>query len=188
MKKITQYPILILISLVLWKCQPILKAPAAAIMSTTLPTPEIDTTLKNLPNADYTLQVKDLDGKIVNMHNYRGKIIFLNFWATWCMPCVAELPSINKLYNRFKNNDNIAFLLISNESIEKVKSYHQKKGYKVPFYIIDQDGHVPNIYFSPSIPTTFIINKEGKIVKSTMGAEDWDDDDFIKTIEKLINN
>jgi thiol-disulfide isomerase/thioredoxin len=183
-KNLIQYSILIVIFLTLWKCQ-VLKEPAAAIMSKTLPTPEIDSSISNHPDASYNLQVKDLNGQIVNMEDYRGKVIFLNFWATWCMPCVAELPSIDKLYKEFKNK-NIAFLLISNEELEKVASYHEKKEYDVPFHIMDQDGNIPNIYFSPSIPTTFIINKEGKIVKSTRGAEDWDDEEFVQVLKEMI--
>lgn len=184
MKKIAQYVILITIFLALWKCQ-VLKEPAATIMSATLPIPKIDSTKTNLPLADYNLQVKDLNGKMMNMSDYKGKVIFLNFWATWCMPCVAELPGINKLHNQFKEDD-IAFLLISNEKIEKVKAYHQKKKYEVPFHIIDNDGRIPNIYFSPSIPTTFIINKKGEIVKTSVGAEDWDNDDFVQELRELL--
>ena len=187
MKTLLQYTIAILIPMSLWNCQPVLKAPAATIYSATLPTPEIDTTeiKEQLPDADFSLRVKTLDGKLVNMEDYRGKVIFLNFWATWCMPCVAELPSINKLYNQFKD-DNIIFLLVSNENSEKVKSYKTRKKYDIPFYIIDEDGSVPHQYYSRSIPTTFIINKEGKVVKASLGAEDWDDKEFVETLKKML--
>jgi thiol-disulfide isomerase/thioredoxin len=186
-KKYLFYTILIITTLSLWECQPILKAPAAAIMSTTLPNPEIDSTTEesSFPKADFNLQVKDLEGNLVKMTDYRGKVIFLNFWATWCMPCVAELPSINKLYLELKE-ENIAFLLVSNEKNDKVKNYHSKKGYQIPFHIIDDDGNIPNIYFSPSIPSTFIINKKGRIIRKSFGAEDWDDKEFIKEIRKLL--
>ena len=166
------------------QCQ-VLKEPAAKVMSTSLPTPTIDSTQQNLPLADYHLQVKDLNNSVINMENYKGKIIFLNFWATWCLPCVAELPSIDKLYRHFTEKD-IAFLLISNEDKIKVKKYHEKKGYTVPFHIIDKDGFIPPMYRSNSIPTTFIINKEGQIIKAISGAEDWDDEAFIKEIEKML--
>lgn len=170
----------------MYSCQPILKAPAAAIMSTTLPTPEIDSlNTDNYPIADYNLQVTDMNGNLVKMSNYKNKVIFLNFWATWCMPCVAELPSINKLYNQFKNED-IVFLLISDENIEKVKNYKDRKKYDVPFFIQDENSIIPKIYFSPGIPTTFIINKKGEIIKASSGAEDWDDKEFIDIVQKLV--
>lgn len=167
----------------LFKCQ-LFKEPAAKVMSTTLPTPEIKDEQQDLVDADFNLQVKNLAGETVNMLDYKGKVIFLNFWATWCMPCVAELPSINKLYEQFK--DDVAFLLISNESLEKVKSYHSKKGYDVPFHVSDESSTVPRLYYHESIPYTLIINKEGKIVKSSLGAEDWDDKEFIAEVEQLL--
>lgn len=185
-KKRLKYVAFGFIAILLSNCQPILKAPAAAIYSTTLPTPEIDTIKTiNYPLADFNLQVTDLEGNLVKMENYRGKVIFLNFWATWCMPCVAELPSIDKLYNQFKSED-IVFLLISNEKLEKVKDYKQRKGYEVPFFIEDSTSKIPQMYHSPGIPTTFIINKKGQIIKASAGAEDWDDKDFIETVTALV--
>lgn len=189
MKNLIQYSIISFLLLGLWNCQPILKAPVATVMSATLPNPEIESTKNEneSPLADFKLRVKDLEGNIINMADYKDKVIFLNFWATWCMPCVAELPSINKMYLSLKNKD-IAFLLISNEQPEKVKHYHERKKYDVPFHIIDKDGFIPQQYYSRSIPTTFIINKKGRIVKSTVGPEDWDDEKFIETINALIEN
>lgn len=184
MKKVFYYIVLLAIFLVLWKCQ-VFKEPAAAIMSTTLSTPEIEEKEdEKLPDADFNLVVKDLSGNTINMSDYKGKVIFLNFWATWCMPCVAELPSIEKLYKEFQND--VAFLLISNENPEKVKSYHIKKEYTVPFHINDAKSKIPQQYFHQGIPTTFIINKNGKIVKASSGAEDWDDDEFIKQLKEMI--
>ena len=154
-------------------------------MSASLPTPEIDSTQNDLPLADFNLQVKGLDGNAINMEDHRGKVIFLNFWATWCMPCVAELPSINKLYNQFKEED-MVFLLISNETTEKVKRYHERKAYDVPFHIQDSTSTIPQMYHSPGIPTTFIINKEGRIIKASSGAEDWDDEEFVTTLIEIL--
>jgi thiol-disulfide isomerase/thioredoxin len=184
MKKPLQYIFIIILSLIVWQCK-LFKEPAAAVMSTTLGTPEIEEKEEDkLVEADFNLVVRDLDGNLVKMSDYKGKVIFLNFWATWCMPCVAELPSIEKLHSQF--GDDIAFLLISNESIDKVRAYHEKKDYKVPFHVIDDDGKIPNLFYYESIPTTHIINKNGKIVKSSSGAEDWDDDDFIEELKKLL--
>ena len=81
MKRLTPYIIVIFLLLGLWNCQPILKAPAATILSATLPTPEIDSTesVEELPIADFNLHVKGLNGEMINMADYRGKVIFLNF-------------------------------------------------------------------------------------------------------------
>ncbi|NQX98333.1 MAG: TlpA family protein disulfide reductase [Flavobacteriales bacterium] len=186
MKKLIQYYFLISLFLVLTNCQPVLKAPVATLYSATLSTPVIDSAqIKKYPMADFNLHVSDLDGNPINMENYRGKVIFLNFWATWCMPCVAELPSIDKLYKEFKN-ENIEFLLISNENPEKVQHYKTKKKYEVPFLIQSSTSQIPQMYYSPGIPTTFIINKEGQLIKASTGAEDWDDKEFITTLKKLL--
>ena len=184
MKKIIINIALLALFLVLWKCQ-VFKEPAAAVMSTTLDTPEIEQKEDaDLPDADFNLTVTDLDGNTVTMADYKGKVIFLNFWATWCMPCVAELPSIENLYTQFK--DDVVFLLISNESPIKVKNYHTKKGYTVPFYIQDTESIIPQQYSHEGIPTTFIINKNGKIVKASSGAEDWDDEEFVAVLKEMI--
>lgn len=167
-------------------CQSVLKAPAATVYSATLPTPEVDTTNNTqFPKADFNLKVTDLEGNIVNMQDYRGMVIFLNFWATWCMPCVAELPSIEKLYLQFKDED-IKFLLISGEAPGKVKNYKNRKKYTLPFLIENENSIIPKMYESPSIPTTFIINKQGQIIKASTGAEDWDDKDFIEVLRHLV--
>lgn len=163
-------------------------------MSGSLPAPEIETASTNeieivtkpkYPLADYNLKVKNLDGSYINLSDHKGKVIFLNFWATWCLPCVAELPGINKMYNQLKN-ENIVFLLISNETIQKVAKYKERKKFDVPFHIIDSTGYIPRMYQSSSIPTTFLINKNGEIIRASSGAEDWDDETFISELRKLL--
>lgn len=184
---------LLVVLLLYTSCQ-VLKEPAGKIMSSSLPAPEIETTdevseeqtdAPKYPMADYNLKVKNLDGSFVNMNDYKGKVIFLNFWATWCLPCVAELPSINNLYNQLKD-ENIVFLLISNETNEKVARYRERKKYDVPFHIIDSTGYIPRIYQHQSIPTTFIINKKGEIIRASAGAEDWDDKAFVVELKKIL--
>ncbi|MBW6484139.1 MAG: TlpA family protein disulfide reductase [Vicingaceae bacterium] len=176
-----------------FSCQ-VLKEPAGKIMGSSLPAPEIETApteeaenaiKPTYPLADYNLKVRNLDGSYVNLADYKGKVIFLNFWATWCLPCVAELPSINKMYNQLKD-ENIVFLLISNETFEKVAKYRERKKFDVPFHIIDSTGYIPRLYQSPSIPTTFIINKNGEIIKASAGAEDWNDEAFITELRKIL--
>lgn len=186
LKKSLKYIAILFISLFLINCQSVLKAPTAKIFSATLPTPVIDTEkASNYPKADFNLQVTNLQGEMVKMENYKGKVIFLNFWATWCMPCVAELPSIDKLYQQFKNDD-MVFFLISKEKIDLVKDYKHRKNYEVPFFINDSTSSIPVMYHSPGIPTTFIINKKGQVIKASAGAEDWDDKEFIQTVKELV--
>lgn len=182
MSSTTKY-VLLCLCLGFFSCQ-VLKEPAAGIMRMTLPEVTQEERSSNLPKADYQLRVKDMDDNIISMEAYRGKVIFLNFWATWCMPCVAELPNINKLYEKYSNE--VAFLLISDEPLEKVKKYHQRKKLSVPFYVIDQMGYVPAMYHHSALPTTFIINKQGELVRASSGAENWNSDTAIQLFDQLL--
>jgi thiol-disulfide isomerase/thioredoxin len=119
---------------------------------------------------DYQWVLRNADGEAVYLDAYKGKVVFLNFWATWCPPCVAELPEIEKAYE--KHGDQVVFLLVSGEDPEKVLSFQEKYGYDLPVYF--PATAVPEIFESPSIPTTFIISPEGKIVSKKKGAVNWD--------------
>ena len=116
---------------------------------------------KNDDTADYSMVVKSLsNGKFVRMSDFKGKVIFLNFWATWCPPCRGEMPSIQKLYDKTKK-DGLVFICISNESEGTVYKFIKENGYTFPIYTYS--GYIPQVYEYTGIPTTFIISKDGKI-------------------------
>lgn len=128
-------------------------------------------------------QIVDMDGKQILFSSLNEKPVFLNFWATWCPPCVAELPGIIDLYTKYKADVN--FVLVSNESRDKVRKFTQKNNFdNVLFY---QNTSVPSDFSSQSIPTTFIINKDGLVVVSEKGAARWNSDRIVEIIEKLIS-
>ena len=133
-----------------------------------------------ISDADFRWPLKTMDGESFYLEQVRGKVIFLNFWATWCPPCIAEMPSIQRLYDEYK--DKISFLLVSGEDPETIKSFFEKNGYTFPSYV--QSFQAPDIFESSSIPTSFIISSEGKVVMKKKGAAKWDS----KKIKKLINN
>jgi thiol-disulfide isomerase/thioredoxin len=167
-----------------WKCQ-LLKGPAAGVLSLTLASPDIPAADAPTAPADWRVNMTTLDGDPVGLAELKGKVIFLNFWATWCAPCLAELPDIENLYNRF-DGQNVAFALISNEDPQKVRDFVKRKKYKKEhFYMIPRSGSLPQIYHSDYIPTTFIIDKEGRIVHKGVSAYDWDDDDFVEYLHQL---
>ncbi len=124
----------------------------------------------------------DVSGKTVVFSDQLDKPVFLNMWATWCPPCRAELPGIQKLYEQYK--DKVHFLLLSDEPPAKVKAFARKHHYEgMPFY---RYRYVPQDFSSTSIPSTFIISKNGKVVLTKKGAARWDSGKIKKLLDNLI--
>jgi len=137
-----------------------------------------------LNESDLNFSFVDVSGKTRNFSEYKGKVIFLNFWATWCPPCVGEMPSIQELYDKYKNNDKIAFVLISDESPELIKAFTAKKSYTFP--VFSMNSNLPEQLSTSGIPATFLITKKGEIALKEVGAADWSGDNMIEIVEKLI--
>ncbi len=138
-----------------------------------------------LKKEDYEIVFHDLTGNSKDLSMRKNKVIFINFWATWCPPCVAEMPGIQKLYNKYKDNKNIEFYIVSNEKESKLKSFAKNKGYKLPFYT--NKFKLPDVFSYRSIPTTFVISKSGKIVIQETGAADWGSKKMFKIIDNLLD-
>ncbi len=123
------------------------------------------------------------DGKTIDLAKLKGKVVFLNFWTTWCPPCIAEMPSVNSLYNKLKNNSNVIFVLADADGdLENSTAFMKKKNFDLPVYI--PAGQIPEQLFRGSLPTTVIINKKGEIVYSHEGMANYDSPE----IEKLLTD
>lgn len=127
------------------------------------------------------IQLSDLNNKAVQLDNYKGKTVFINFWATWCKPCVEEMPSIEKAMVILKN-ENVIFLLASSESIEEIKAFKGNHGFQFNYVHLEN----PEKLNLQALPTTFIINTNGKLVFSEMGSRNWDETDNINLIKNTI--
>ncbi len=126
--------------------------------------------------ADFNFNLIDSNGKEISMQSFKGKTIFLNLWATWCPPCIAEMPGINELYNA-TSNENIAFVMLSqDEDFETSKKFMARKGFDFEIYHVRD--FLPVQYQKGSIPTTFVINPKGEIVLTHKGMADYGSDDF----------
>ncbi|GHA81598.1 TlpA family protein disulfide reductase [Pontibacter akesuensis] len=127
----------------------------------------------------------DLQGKQVAFESLKGKVVFLNIWATWCPPCIAEMPNIQKLYEKV-GSDNIAFVMLSVDEggMEKVKKYIDKKGYTFPVYL--PASQLPQEFQSNAIPTTFIISPEGKIVAKQEGMADYNTPEVVAFLQGMV--
>jgi len=138
---------------------------------------------EQIAGLDWTVQ--QLDGKEVNLEEEFGdRVVFLNLWATWCGPCVREMPSIEKLYRRFKGR--VAFACISNEKIETIREFRDKKGYSFPIYHIA--GEPPVEFQGGAIPASFIISRERRIELKHIGSADWSHETVVGFLETLLNS
>ncbi|SHN39190.1 TlpA disulfide reductase family protein [Chitinophaga sp. CF418] len=127
----------------------------------------------------------DGDGKTFTLSSLRGKVVFLNFWATWCPPCRAEMPSINALYEKFREDKNVVFLTVDTDgNYKKANNFLKKQQYSLPLYVAD--SQIPGELLGRSIPTTVIINKKGQIAYRHEGAADYGNERFMSYFEKYI--
>jgi thiol-disulfide isomerase/thioredoxin len=117
----------------------------------------------------YDWKLRDLDGNRVNFEESRGSVAIVNLWATWCPPCIAEMPSFEELYNDYGNK--IDFYFVSSEESDRLMNFMQKKEYSFPVYQPLSAG--PPKMQSNSLPTTFVISKTGEILVRKTGAADW---------------
>jgi tetratricopeptide (TPR) repeat protein len=130
---------------------------------------------------DYTLRT--LDGKTVQVGDLQGKVVFINFWATWCLPCRIEMPSLRTLYDRFSRNPNVVFLFVSDEEASVLRRYEKETRYQLPYFI--STSARPEAFESRGIPATFIVSREGRVVAMREGAARWDTDSNVRLLEQL---
>ena len=136
---------------------------------------------------DFSLSTHASAEEVTALSGYRGKVIFLNFWATWCPPCREEMPSMESLYNRFKGNDFEMLAVNIAESDAVVQSFAEEYGLSFPI-LFDRDSRVGSAYGVQAIPTTFIIDRDGRIVVRFVGGRDWDTPQIRRALEMLINS
>lgn len=144
--------------------------------------PEADVTADK--EFDYDFVLKDLKGNKVNFVDYRGKVVFLNLWATWCGPCRAEMRGIHKLYEKLKGEP-VEFVMLSidnDKALTKVESYLTANKFTFPVYM--PSGYLAEQLQVPSIPTTFVISKEGKIVMKEVGTRNYDTKRMVEFLKK----
>ena len=118
----------------------------------------------DVAKADFTL--KDLKGKKYTLSELRGKVVMVNFWATWCPPCRLEMPDLDKIYTQFESQG-LVILSISDEDGSKVKSFVTKNDYHPPV-LLDPGSAVHKEFHILGIPKTFFFNRDGKLVGETI--------------------
>jgi peroxiredoxin len=127
-----------------------------------------------------------LDGKMIRLSDYKGKVVLVNIWATWCPPCVAEMPSMEKLYQKFKGeNFEILAVSIDEPGLKAVAPFMKKSGLTFPA-LIDSEGAIKTVYGITGIPESFIIDKQGILIKKIVGPVDWAATNVFRFFSDLI--
>ncbi|AYL96030.1 TlpA family protein disulfide reductase [Mucilaginibacter celer] len=132
----------------------------------------------NIPD----LQFKNTEGNLSSIQTLHNKVVFVNYWATWCPPCIAEMPTINQLYNKYRNDEHVKFIMVDVDGdLRKAKAFMDKNGYSLPLYT--QTNAVPDSLMNGTIPTTLVFDKQGKLIFKHAGVADYSSkgfDEFIR--------
>ncbi|HCM35622.1 MAG TPA: TlpA family protein disulfide reductase [Chryseobacterium sp.] len=138
------------------------------------------------PSVSYTdFTIKDEMGTVTSVSKLKGKVVFINFWASWCPPCRAEFPSIQQFYEKYRSNPNIVFLTINlDDDLALGKSYLKEKGFTVPF--LTPAGSIPKEIYGGSLPTTVVLDKNGEIRFHHTGLADYSKASFYDQIDQLL--
>ena len=138
----------------------------------------------NLPAPDFTFP--GLDGKMVSLSDYKGKVVLVNIWATWCPPCVDEMPSMEKLYQKFKGeNFEILAVSIDEPGLKAVAPFMKKSNLTFPA-LIDSEGTIKAVYGITGVPESFIIDQQGILIKKIVGPVDWAAPNVFQFFSELI--
>jgi thiol-disulfide isomerase/thioredoxin len=138
---------------------------------------------QRVESIDFELQ--DLSGATRRLSDFNGKVVFLNFWATWCGPCRFEMPSMEKLYQRFKAKGLEIVAVNLQEDRDSVEHFVEE--YELSFSVLlDTTGRIGATYGARSIPTTYIVDRDGSVLAGTIGTREWDTEEYIRLFEKLL--
>ena len=156
------------------------------LMSTGLYNADVPTSPTNkLKTIPANLAFNSLDGKFIRLSEQKGKVFFINFWATWCPPCRAEMPSINGLYNKVKNNNKIVFIMVdADNKLTSAEKFMKKNSYQLPVFVTASP--IPKEIFDGSLPTTLIVGPDGNIVFQHSGMADYDRPEVLDFLNNLI--
>ncbi len=132
---------------------------------------------------DYNWSLVNERGEHVNFSEFQGKAIFINFWATWCPPCRAEMPYIEDFYKDFK--EDMVFVLVSNEEIDIIQKFSEEENYSFPIYQM-RSSPPESFQVSNSIPLSFVIDDKGRIAVQKTGSARWNSTSFYKRIQSSV--
>ena len=145
--------------------------------------PSIENVEQSEKMDSYNWELKGLNSDNINFNDLKGKVVFINFWATWCPPCRAEMPMIQSLYNDYK--DKISFVLVTSENWPTVEKFYNKNDYNLPSY--NSISSPPSKFTETnSIPASYLIDQEGNILISKVGSANWNSNNVRELLDELL--
>lgn len=169
-----RFPLLLFIPLLTWACQ---STPKKESQRSTEPV-EIAEEPKDFRSS---LQLKQLDGTPIDMSAYQDKTLILNLWATWCGPCIKEMPDLQDMEATL--GDDFVLLLASDEGATKINAFKEKRPFELRFVQIDNSLESLGVY---SLPTTFVVGANGDLLETLIGARDWNTPTQIHTLKSYL--
>lgn len=134
--------------------------------------------------ANYSWNLSTLDGKPAPLSMFKGRPIFLNIWATWCPPCIEEMPSIGRLASNPDLAGKVDFVCVAtDEHVEDVRKYVARTA--PPMTILHATTEPPPVFLTRGIPATFVIAPDGRIVREVLHGDEWDRPDVVKLLREL---
>jgi peroxiredoxin len=137
------------------------------------------------PKAAPNFTLSTTDGQQVALQQYRGKVVFLNFWATWCIPCREEMPALEQLHQTYQSQDLAILSIDLKESADQVKAFFQKHSLSFPA-LLDPNGSVFREYLVAGMPTTYLIGRDGTLLARGVGGRDWTRAEALQLIQELL--
>ncbi len=138
------------------------------------------------PKSETSILFENAEGKVTDIASLKGKVVFINFWATWCPPCIAEMPTINNLYEKYKSNNSIVFLMVDADGdLIKSQKFMDKRAFSLE--PLKPASPIPSTFLENSLPTTVVLDKNGNIVFRHEGGADYENKEFQDFIQKLAS-
>jgi len=139
------------------------------------------------PVQAHPFEGENLAGDPVRLADLKGKVVFINFWATWCVPCVLEMPSMESLNRKMKGKPFVMLAVNQAESPERIKQFLKKRGFRFSYeLVLDQMGEIGAYYAVDRLPMTYLVDALGRVTHRAVGPREWDSADSVNLLEKLM--